>query len=207
MNSSYILTEVMETKNIINKISLVLFAGFKFICDRLLAIIGLIVASPIMLIIAIAIKLDSKGSILFKQERTGKDGQNFYIYKFRTMAQSNDVHDFSKQDKHTRVGKILRKTSLDEFPQFINVFLGQMSLVGNRPYLPREKEDMGEYYDEIIKTKPGITGLWQTSGRSNTTFDERLQIERRYSRIHNMKLDIEIFFKTIVQVIKKDGAN
>ena len=117
MNSSYILTEVMETKSIFKKILLVSFAGFKFISDRLLAIIGLIISSPIMLIIAIAIKFDSKGPVLFKQERTGKDGKNFYIYKFRTMVQSNDVHDFSKQDKHTRVGKILRKTSLDELPQ------------------------------------------------------------------------------------------
>ncbi len=117
MNSSYILTEVMETKSIFKKILLELFAGLKFISDRFLSIMGLIIASPIMLIISIAIKLDSKGLVLFKQERTGKNGKKFYIYKFRTMAQSNDVHDFSKQDKHTRVEKVLRKTSLDELPQ------------------------------------------------------------------------------------------
>jgi undecaprenyl-phosphate galactose phosphotransferase len=107
----------------------------------------------------------------------------------------------------TKVGKFLRQSSLDEFPQFINVFLGQMSLVGNRPYLPREVEDMGEYYKYIIASKPGITGLWQTSGRSNTTFYERLVIEKKYSKIQGFRLDIKIIFKTMIQVIKKDGAN
>lgn len=100
---------------------IVMFAGIKFLFDRLAATIGLIVASPLMIIIAIAIKIDSKGHILFKQERTGKGGKSFYIYKFRTMVEKNDVHDFSKADEHTRVGKILRKTSLDELPQLFSV--------------------------------------------------------------------------------------
>ncbi len=106
----------------------------------------------------------------------------------------------------TKLGKILRKTSLDEMPQFINVFLGQMSLVGNRPYLPREKEDMGIYFNQIVKTKPGITGLWQISGRNNVTFNERVQIESKYSYLQNARTDMKIIKDTIVQVVKKDGA-
>ena len=111
----------MTERTIAQKLAVTIFAGIKFIFDRLMAIFGLVIASPLMLIIAIAIKLDSKGSVLFKQERTGKHGKNFYVYKFRTMAADNNVHDFSKADQHTKVGKILRKTSLDELPQLFSV--------------------------------------------------------------------------------------
>ncbi len=103
------------------RIGVVSFAGFKFLFDRFAAIFGLIVAFPLMLLIAIVIKIDSKGPVLFKQERTGKGGKNFYIYKFRTMVAHNDVHDFSKADQYTKFGKILRGTSLDELPQLINL--------------------------------------------------------------------------------------
>ena len=96
----------------------------------------------------------------------------------------------------TKIGKLLRKTSLDELPQLINVVKGEMSLIGNRPYLPREKEDMGKSYEEIIKTKPGITGYWQVKGRSNITFKERLKLESYYSNNANLLLDIKIFFLT-----------
>ena len=212
MNESYIQTYVDLDGNVTNRTLysqalIVLFAGIKFMFDRLLAIFGLIVASPLMLIIAIAIKLDSKGHVLFKQERTGKGGNNFYIYKFRTMVEHNDVHDFSKSDEHTRVGKFLRKTSLDELPQLINVLFGQMSVIGNRPYLPREKEDMGEYFDDILKTKPGLTGYWQVSGRSNTTFNERLKLEKYYSDHCGLRMDIKIFFKTFYVVLLRKGAD
>ena len=111
----------MTRRTFVQKIAVIIFAGIKFLFDRLISILGLIIASPLMLVIAIAIKLDSKGHVLFKQERTGKHGKNFYVYKFRTMVEKNDVHDFSKADQHTRVGKILRKTSLDELPQLFNV--------------------------------------------------------------------------------------
>ena len=111
----------MTRRNIVQKLAVTIFAGIKFIFDRLMAIFGLVIASPLMLIIAIAIKLDSKGPVLFKQERTGKHGKNFYVYKFRTMSADNNVHDFSKADQHTKVGKILRKTSLDELPQLLSL--------------------------------------------------------------------------------------
>ena len=112
--------EVKE-RTFIETIRVKLFAGIKFLFDRFLAIFGLILTSPLMIIIAIAIKLDSKGPVLFKQERTGKFGEKIFIYKFRTMVAKNNVHDFSKPDEHTRVGKILRKTSLDELPQLFCV--------------------------------------------------------------------------------------
>ena len=107
----------------------------------------------------------------------------------------------------TKVGKILRKTSLDELPQLINIFLGQMSIIGNRPYLPREKEDMGEYFNDILKTKPGLTGYWQVSGRSNCTFSERLKLEKYYSEHCGLKMDIKIFFKTFYVVLLRKGAD
>ena len=106
----------------------------------------------------------------------------------------------------TKIGKFLRNTSIDELPQMINIFKGDMSLIGNRPYLPREKEDIGAYYKDIVKTKPGLSGLWQVSGRSNLTFKDRLKLESYYSNNANLWLDIKIFFKTILVVLKKNGA-
>ena len=106
----------------------------------------------------------------------------------------------------TKLGKFLRKTSLDEFPQFINVLKGDMSLVGPRPYLYREKEDMGENYNEIIKVKPGLTGYWQVNGRSDVDFDERTQMDIEYIRDRNLWFDFKILIKTILKVFKKGGA-
>jgi len=203
------------------------YAIFKRLFDILVGFVGILCLVPITIVVKlVSIYNKDYNSIFFKQERIGKDGKLFTMYKFRTMVPNADgilfrlletneeirneymINKKLKNDPRvTKIGKILRKTSLDEIPQFINVFLGQMSLIGNRPYLPREIEDMGFYFKSIISTKPGLTGLWQVSGRSNTTFQERLEIERKYSRIYNLKLDIKIFFKTIIQVIKKDGAN
>ena len=104
------------------------------------------------------------------------------------------------------MGKFLRKTSLDELPQMFNILLSDMSLIGNRPYLSREKEDMGEYFDDIVKSKPGITGYWQTAGRSNVDFKHRLKLENYYSNNMNLLLDIKIFFKTFSVVIFGRGA-
>jgi len=111
-----------------------------------------------------------------------------------------------KDPRITKIGNFLRKTSIDELPQFINVFLGDMSLVGPRPYLPRERNDIEKYYDVIIESKPGITGLWQVSGRSNTTFEERMLFDKEYNEKKSIFLDIKILFKTAVQVLKKEGA-
>jgi undecaprenyl-phosphate galactose phosphotransferase len=182
------------------------FAAIKRIFDVSLALIGIILLLPLFIIIAIAIKIDSKGPVFFKQQRTGKFGKPFTLYKFRSMVVDNDVHDFSKGDQHTKVGKFLRKTSLDELPQIINILKGDMSFIGNRPYLPREIDDMGLYYYEIIKTTPGLTGYWQVSGRSDTSFKKRLELEKYYSNHASLKMDLKIFFKTFKVVLFGKGA-
>ena len=112
----------------------------------------------------------------------------------------------SHEQMVTKVGKFIRKTSMDELPQLINIFLGDMSFVGNRPYLPREKEDMGEYFDDIVKTKPGLTGYWQVNLRSRGTFEDRLKMEKYYSNNAGFKLDLKIFFKTFEAVLFSKGA-
>lgn len=198
----------------------------KRIFDILISIIGLILLIPIALIIKVAYMCTGDfTSIFFVQERIGKNGKLFKFFKFRSMVPNADeilfrtmeldeivAAEYSKNKKLkddprvTKIGKLIRKLSIDEFPQFINVFLGEMSLIGNRPYLPREKQDMGKYYDDIIKTKPGLTGYWQVSGRSNTTFEERLKLEKEYSDEAGLKLDIKIFFKTFAVVLFGKGA-
>lgn len=193
--------------------------------DILISIIGLIVLSPVFLIIGIIIKIDSPGPIFFSHKRIGENGKLFRLYKFRTMVVDADkiLMEKLKKDKEfrekylnyrkvenddriTKIGNFLRKTSLDEFPQLINVLKGEMSLVGPRPYLNREKQDMGEYYNYIIKCKPGITGLWQVSGRNQNTFKQRLKLDVEYYNNRGLWYDIKIFFKTFASVIKKEGA-
>ena len=134
--------------------------------------------------------------ILMKKLKSDKEFREKYL-SYRKVE--ND-------ERITKIGKILRKTSLDEFPQFINVLKGEMSLVGPRPYLNREKKDMGNSYHYIIKCKPGITGLWQVSGRSHTTFKERLKLDVEYYNNRSLWYDIKIIFKTVFSVFKKDGA-
>lgn len=211
MNESY-LEYYMDMDGNVNKRSLAqtirikIFAGIKFIFDRLLAIFGLIIASPLMLIIAIAIKLDSKGDILFKQVRTGKKGVPFTMYKFRTMVQSNDVHDFKKADEHTRVGKILRKTSLDELPQLISIATGKMSFIGPRPWITDYYDNMNEDQRHRNDVRPGLTGLAQSMGRNNLTIFDKIGYDLEYIRNYSLKQDIKIVFLTIKAVFSAEGA-
>ncbi len=203
-----------------------LYLAFKRVIDILFGIVGIIIMIPLAFMIkAVSIFNRDYNSIFFKQQRIGKDGKLFTMYKFRTMVPNADqvLEELMKSDKQfrkeysenkkvkndpriTKLGKILRRSSLDEIPQFINVFKGDMSLIGNRPYLPREKEDMGSYYKEIIKTKPGITGYWQTSGRKNASFKSRLKLESKYSNNYNLKTDVKIFFKTFGAIFHGHGA-
>ena len=193
--------------------------------DILCSIIGIILLLPITIIVKLAYVLtgDFK-SILYSQDRIGKDGKIIPLFKYRSMVWNADekLEELLKDkklkkeyDKYkklendpriTKVGKVLRRLSLDEFPQFINVFLGHMSLIGPRPYLPGERKDMGKYYDVIIKAKPGITGLWQVNGRSETTFEERLVMEEEYVQKCGLLFDIRIFFKTFWAVFARKGA-
>lgn len=186
---------------------IVMFAGFKFLFDRLLAIFGLIVASPLMLIIAVAIKLDSKGPVFFKQERTGKGGKNFNIYKFRTMVDKNNVHDFSKPDKPTKVGKFLRKTSLDEIPQLFAIAIGKMSFIGPRPWIPDYYENMNEVQRQRYIVRPGLTGLAQCMGRNNISIFQKIEYDITYIMNYSLNLDLKIIFLTIKAVFSGHGAD
>ena len=198
----------------------------KRVFDILFSLIGLIVLIPCIIIIKIANMLTKDfNSVFYTQDRIGKNGKIFKLYKFRSMIPNADkvLEEMLKEDNEitreyklnkklkndpriSKVGKVIRKLSIDELPQVINILKGDMSLIGNRPYLPREKKDMGKYYKEIIKTRPGLTGYWQVNGRSATTFKDRLKLESYYSKHCGLKMDIKIFFKTFKVVLFKDGA-
>lgn len=220
---------VSSITNRIDKIRNMKSIMYKFLkrtIDIIASIIGIILLLPITVVIWIAnICVKDNGPVFFKQERIGKDGEFFKFYKYRSMvvdaddklskylAENEEAREeykkykkLKKDPRITKVGKFIRKTSIDEFPQFINVLKGQMSLVGPRPYLPREINDMGESFNEIIKVKPGLTGLWQVNGRSDTTFDDRLRIDKEYVQKKGMKLDTKIFIWTIGKVFIKEGA-
>ncbi|MFZ5596170.1 MAG: undecaprenyl-phosphate galactose phosphotransferase WbaP [Bacillota bacterium] len=194
--------------------------------DIVVGTLILIPLIPILLLIAAAIRLDSPGGAIFSGKRIGRDGKEFPCYKFRTMHLNNDKilkeylqnnpeareewERFNKLRGHdprvTRVGRFLRKFSLDELPQIINVINGEMSLVGPRPYLPRERKDMEAYADIILKTPPGITGLWQVSGRSEIDFNGRLHMESWYVRNWSLWQDITLLIRTIGVVVRSEGA-
>lgn len=194
-------------RTIVQKLGVTIFAAIKFLFDRLMAIFGLIIASPLMLIIAIAIKLDSKGPVLFKQERTGKHGKNFYVYKFRTMTVDNNVHDFSKADQHTKVGRILRKTSLDELPQLYSIAIGKMSCIGPRPWIPDYYDNMNEEQRHRTDVRPGLTGLAQCMGRNNITIIDKINYDLEYIRKYSLIQDIKIILLTIKCVFSGSGAD
>ena len=222
------ITETVATvdKKISSRVGHKIYLIIKRTMDIFFSLIGLIFLLPIAIIVKIIYMCNKDfHPIFFKQKRIGKNGKLFNFYKFRSMVPNADevLTKLLKEDKEaakeykinkklendpriTKIGKILRKTSIDELPQLINVLKGDMSLIGNRPYLPREKEDMGDYYNDILKTKPGLTGYWQVSGRSNTTFEERLKLEKYYSNHNSLKLDIKIFFKTFKVVLLHKGS-
>jgi len=188
----------------------------KRLFDIFCSLIGCIFILPIALVVKISYMLSGDFEpIMFSQNRIGKYGKEFKFYKFRTMVPNADkiLEDLMKNDEKiadeykknkklandpriTKMGAILRKTSIDELPQIINILKGDMSLIGNRPYLPREKKDMGSYYNSIVSSKPGLTGYWQVSGRSDVDFKERLKLESYYSNHMSLSLDVKIFFKT-----------
>ena len=187
--------------------------GIKRIFDIFASLIGLIILSPILALIAIAIKCDSKGPVFFLQERIGKVGKTFNIYKFRTMvinAESIGEGLICRDDcdpRITRMGKILRKTSLDELPQLINVLLGEMSIVGPRPQLVRDMVFMTKEQRRRHKVTQGLTGLAQVSGRNNISWEEKLAYDQEYVKHITFLGDLKIIFKTIGNVLKKEDIN
>lgn len=202
-----------------------IFYFVKRFFDVIVGILGIFVLMPLILIVKIiSIINGDHDSIFYSQERIGKNGKIFKLYKFRSMVPNADIelkkllrkkkyreeYKLNKKIKDdpriTKVGKFLRKTSLDEVPQFINILKGDMAFVGNRPYLPREKEDMADSYNDIVATKPGLTGYWQVNGRSDISFKKRLELEQFYSNNCSLMLDVKIIFKTIKVVIMRNGA-
>ncbi|ELA61244.1 TPA: sugar transferase [Enterococcus faecium] len=186
--------------------------GLKRGIDLLLSLAGIIVLSPILLILSLAIKIDSKGPIIFKQKRVGKNKTHFYIYKFRTMKvdtpKETPTHLLSNPDFFiTRVGKFLRKTSLDELPQLFNILKGDMAVIGPRPALWNQYdliEERDKYHANDIR--PGLTGLAQISGRDELEIEYKARLDGQYTSNITPLMDLKCFFGTIISVFKSDGV-
>lgn len=177
----------------------------KRILDLLLAIILLVLLSPIFIIVSIAIKLETKGPVIFKQIRSGKHNKEFTLYKFRSMTANNDFYNTKEEDQITKVGRVLRKTSLDELPQLFNILKGEMSFIGPRPWITDYAKYFTKHQMRRLEVLPGITGLAQCSGRNNLNIKDRINIDVKYVDHISLKMDLYIFFKTIKSVIKREG--
>ena len=199
-----------------------LYSVTKKSMDLILSFIGLILLIPVFLILAILVKLDSKGPVFYAHTRKGKNRSDIKIYKFRTMYSNSDeiFESFSDEQKEeyyknfkldndprvTKVGDFLRRTSLDEIPQLINVLKGDLSLVGPRPIVEKEICKYGQYADKLFSVIPGITGYWQSHGRSDTSYDERVKMDMYYIDNRGFWLDFKIIIKTFGSVLKGEGA-
>jgi len=183
----------------------------KRLADIFLSVLGIIFLSPIMLITAIAIKIESEGPVIFSQQRVGKNGKLFKMYKFRSMIadaeklkeklmdqneMSGPMFKMTDDPRITRVGKIIRKTSIDELPQLFNVIKGDMSLVGPRPNLPSEVEQFSDYHKLKLLAKPGLTCYWQVMGRNSIGFEEWMELDIKYIEERSIWVDIKLIFKT-----------
>lgn len=199
----------IDLSNVANKAS-ALYSISKRTMDIVSSLVGLILLSPLFLLVAILIKLDSKGPIIFKQIRIGKNSKPFYIYKFRSMkidAPNLSTEEFiNASDFTTKVGKFIRKTSIDELPQLVNILKGDMSIVGPRPVIEREVRLL-EIRKEcnVDSILPGITGLAQINGRDNIDDYEKLKYDFEYLSKRNLVLDIKIIINTVLKVAKSEG--
>lgn len=212
--------EIKTNKKILYKIT-------KRAIDIIGAIIGIILLIPTIILVYIARKIlkEDQGPLFYKQLRYGKNGKIFRLYKFRSMCINADkklkeyldnnedaknefekTHKLQKDPRITKLGNFLRKTSLDELPQMINILKGEMSFVGPRPVISEEVEEYGVNKDKFLSVTPGLTGYWQVNGRSNTTYEERMLMELYYVENCSLWLDTKIFFKTFITVFKKEGA-
>ena len=190
--------------------------------DIIFGCLALVVLSPIFALVALAIVLTDGFPVIFKQKRVGKDGKEFNIYKFRTMVKNAEeilrsrpdlMEEYQKTYKIThdprisKVGRVLRKTSLDELPQLWNVVLGNMSLVGPRPIVPKELEKYGDMAWAYLLMKPGCAGLWQCSGRSDISYNERVQLDLEYYRRAGLRYDSWVILRTVFDILRCRGAN
>ncbi|EHR1327903.1 sugar transferase [Clostridium perfringens] len=218
------LQTVKEKSNLnTNKVSgdkayLIIKRSFDFIS----ALLGLIILSPVMLVIAILIRLDSKGAIVFGHSRIGENGEEIKVYKFRSMVENAQevFNNFTPEQKEefnknfklendpriTKIGGVLRKTSLDEIPQLWNILKGDMSVVGPRPIVKKEILKYGDSFEKVFSVKPGLTGYWQANGRSDTSYEERVAMDIYYINNRSLSLDLKIIIETFISVIKKEGA-
>lgn len=198
----------------------------KRIMDIVGSIVGIAILIPLTIVVKIINVLNKDfGPLFYSHERIGKNGKHFKMYKFRSMCMNSqevlekllaEDEDAKKEwEEHrklnddpriTKIGKILRKTSLDEFPQFLNVLKGEMSLVGPRAVIDGEIEKFGEFKDAVLSVKPGVTGYWAAHGRSETSYEERVEMEFYYVVNNSVFMDIGILFKTVISVLKKEGA-
>ena len=190
----------------------------KRVTDIVLASIALVLLAPVFVLIGLAIKLESKGPVFFKHTRVGKNGKIFKIYKFRSMVENaedliqkftpeqmkeyKENYKLTNDPRITKVGNFLRKTSLDELPQIINIIKGDLSIIGPRPVVTEELKKYGNNIDKFLSVTPGLTGYWAANGRSCTSYEQRMQMELFY--IDN--LSFKVFFKTIEAVVKREGA-
>lgn len=194
----------------------------KRIFDIVMALLALIILSPVFILIAILIKLDDRGPVFYKHKRVGKNGKIIYVYKFRSMVVNADeifshfteeqIKEFEKYYKLendpriTKIGDFLRKTSLDELPQLVNILKGDMSFVGPRPVVSKELNKFGDNQDLLLSIKPGLTGWWACSGRSDISYEQRVDLEIYYVNNYCAKLDFLCLVKTIGAVIEGKGA-
>lgn len=190
--------------------------------DITLSAVAIVLLLPVFALIALAIKLESKGPVFFKHTRIGKDGKIIKIYKFRSMVDNaedliksftpeqmkeyKENYKLSNDPRVTKVGKFIRKTSLDELPQLINILKGDLSIIGPRPVVAEELKKYGSNIEKFLSVTPGLTGFWAANGRSCTSYEQRMQMELFYIDNLSLKMDVKVFFKTIEAVIKREGA-
>jgi lipopolysaccharide/colanic/teichoic acid biosynthesis glycosyltransferase len=201
---------------------------WKSILDRILAFLAMLISSPLLVIFTIMIHLDSPGNAIFRQERVGKGGRKFIFYKFRSMYQNHDDSEYYRiieryvrenkvppprrdnqnncDPRVTRLGRMLRKTNLDEIPQLFNILKGDMSFVGPRPMIPFMVNMYNDHHKKVFEVKPGLTGLWQASGRKRLSFEDMIRLDMEYIKKQSLFLDIKIIFLTIVTLIRGEGS-
>lgn len=225
LNQEQVLEEVLVDEWYDTEKEKPIFFFIKRCIDIILSLLGLIILSPVFLLIAILIKKEDHGNVFYKHKRIGHMNKDIYIYKFRNMTNKyktfdefyQTLSDEQKQEwdenfklendpRITKIGNFLRKTSLDELPQIINILKGDMSVIGPRPVVNDEIEKYGNQKAKFLSVKPGLTGYWAANGRSATTYEDRIKLELYYIDHCSLLLDIKIFFKTILSVLKKEGA-
>ena len=217
---------VMDQESLAWQCKRTMYFAFKRVFDICCSMVGILFLIPLLIVIKIAYMCTGDfHSVLYSQERIGKNGKIFRLHKFRTMVPNADEilkewlennpekreeyyrdRKIDKDPRITKVGNILRKTSLDEFPQFLNVFIGQMSMIGPRPVVLDEVEYYGKNKEKFLSVRPGLTGYWASNGRSNISYKERMKMELFYVEHCCIRLDLKIIWNTIITVIKREGA-